>query len=429
MKFSDLSGDVIDRIFINLPDYTTLSTVLRASKQLNEVYIRHPKSIKRAIANNIVGPAWPAAVRAAMARTLDLENIPGEEELRERDIELSREGLQVQLHAEKVKHLEDLYSWRHKDRTSSTSKLTPEESFRFRRALYRFWLYVLTMRQYELDFEGSEFAEECVDFLSNFSSDELYELGAVTSFLKETIEWVMRADHVATLPDHHAIEECRLMFASEPETVAFGFEACILEADVEVASDDLADEFFDRNFNRVLEDRNIDGELREKKIGAAILTSVTGAQDKCDRCSAQEGVSLWGSTNWTLLKGCLNPREMCDLLDALLPRNKIEVSPIIDDMKGKVDEFDYKGMIEEMLEMEPDPLGMWSKDQWYCLECVRELFRQRFRKWLLARKLNRGSALQDCWYGYNCTTQTKTADHAKRLNHLCEPTRGNAPPP
>ncbi|EMD41884.1 hypothetical protein CERSUDRAFT_90467 [Gelatoporia subvermispora B] len=219
------------------------------------------------------------------------------------------------------------------------------------------------------------------------------------------------------------------MFASEPETIAFGFEACVLEADVEITSDDLAEDFFDRNLDHVWEDRNIDQETREKKISSSILNSVVGAQDKCARCDVQKGTSLWGSTNWPLLKGCLNPREMCNLLDALLPRNPEETTWIIDDMKGEISKFEYKGMMEEMLALEPDPSGIWSKDQWYCLECVRELFRQRFRKWLLERKRKRNPTLQqnDCWYGYNCITQTKVARHAKKLNHLCIPTRGHAP--
>ncbi|EMD41883.1 hypothetical protein CERSUDRAFT_90466 [Gelatoporia subvermispora B] len=201
MKLSDLSGDVLDRIMVNLPDYSTLGNLLLSSKQIGDVYKRHPKSIKRAIAKNIAGPAWPTALRVAFASSLDLESIPGEDDIREGDIDIRMQGKQMQKQAQKVKALEDLYSWRHKDRTSPTSRLSPEESFRFRRALYRFWLYVLTMRQYELSFEGSEFAEECVAFLNSFASDELYELSSVASFLKETIEWIMRADHAHQLPD------------------------------------------------------------------------------------------------------------------------------------------------------------------------------------------------------------------------------------
>ena len=30
----------------------------------------------------------------------------------------------------------------------------------------------------------------------------------------------------------------------------------------------------------------------------------------------------------------------------------------------------------------------------------------------------------DCWYGTTCRTQTHNAQHAARLNHICQPTRG-----
>uniref|UniRef100_A0A453HHX4 Aprataxin and PNK-like factor PBZ domain-containing protein n=1 Tax=Aegilops tauschii subsp. strangulata TaxID=200361 RepID=A0A453HHX4_AEGTS len=30
-----------------------------------------------------------------------------------------------------------------------------------------------------------------------------------------------------------------------------------------------------------------------------------------------------------------------------------------------------------------------------------------------------------CWYGFMCRTQHHRQDHAKKLNHVCRPTRGN----
>ncbi|KAL1364609.1 hypothetical protein AAHE18_03G228600 [Arachis hypogaea] len=35
-------------------------------------------------------------------------------------------------------------------------------------------------------------------------------------------------------------------------------------------------------------------------------------------------------------------------------------------------------------------------------------------------------ARQDCWYGYACRTQHHSEDHARKRNHVCRPTRGNA---
>jgi len=32
---------------------------------------------------------------------------------------------------------------------------------------------------------------------------------------------------------------------------------------------------------------------------------------------------------------------------------------------------------------------------------------------------------ESCWYGFMCRTQHHRPDHAKKLNHVCRPTRGN----
>ncbi|AQK58565.1 Putative RING zinc finger domain superfamily protein [Zea mays] len=34
---------------------------------------------------------------------------------------------------------------------------------------------------------------------------------------------------------------------------------------------------------------------------------------------------------------------------------------------------------------------------------------------------------ESCWYGFMCRTQHHRPDHAKKLNHVCRPTRGNQP--
>ena len=93
---------------------------------------------------------------------------------------------------------------RHKDRKSATSKLEPEESLRFQRAMYRYWL-CLDMLHYgafgpndETDTEEDEDEDEDEDratklsikaFLEGFSTDKLVEILSVESFCEETMHW------------------------------------------------------------------------------------------------------------------------------------------------------------------------------------------------------------------------------------------------
>lgn len=143
---------------------------------------------------------------------------------------------------------------------------------------------------------------------------------------------------------------------------------------------------------------------------------------------------------------------MCSCLEGNLPRNNTETAPMIAAMCGFDSRFDYAGMMEEMFELKQDEDGIWSNDKWYCLSCVRRLFRQRFRKWLFLWKQQSGwmalisvhlsDAVSDSdWrrprrllvgaqrhgalffshrlhlrYGYNCRTQIWKDYHATRLN-------------
>ncbi|KAF8247605.1 hypothetical protein K440DRAFT_295769 [Wilcoxina mikolae CBS 423.85] len=69
-----------------------------------------------------------------------------------------------------------------------------------------------------------------------------------------------------------------------------------------------------------------------------------------------------------------------------------------------------------------------------CKACASNLFETNLMKWWIWYQEN--SQIEDervkCWYGYQCRTQNHNSDHAKRLNHACEPIppeqrRNNAP--
>lgn len=89
-------------------------------------------------------------------------------------------------------------SLRHKDRTSPISRLTPLESIRFKRGIYRFWLYCecYAPPQYddgEDDSVGAAITGAAIEYLQSFAMDDCFEVAAAAAFCAELYEWNHRA--------------------------------------------------------------------------------------------------------------------------------------------------------------------------------------------------------------------------------------------
>ncbi|OCH96683.1 hypothetical protein OBBRIDRAFT_17368 [Obba rivulosa] len=449
MHFTELSDDVIDHILTRIPDFKTYTAAIRASKQFYTVWNRHPKSTLRAVAWNVVGPALPSALRlvrflsAAVHHGEDASSALKDEALLvHEDIETGHECRLLQHHAQVVQKLEDLFSRRNKDRMSPTSRLSEVESYRFHRAVYRFWLYVAYMKERRNQDDHSDDDNvllpaqdellDCAPLLDSFPSDELYEIDRVYSFLQETAQWIL---HAGLVDMFHGIgggtlNETVLIY-SGPETISVCLETRIMANNNVPLADVLGapHRFFERPLGHVLEKRQISAAMLDERRPKAIIDSVIGEDDTCDACGAPEGTHLWGTTNWNLLKGYFPPRDMCNCLEANLPHNTVETRPLTAAMAGPVKNFDYNGMMEEMFGLEPDENDTWSKDSWYCLSCVKQLFRRRFRKWLfLWKSRTTGEVQEDCWYGYHCRTQMWKRAHAAKLNVSLGPAACSAAP-
>ena len=65
MSYSQLPVDVLHEILEDSPDFATLSVAIRLSKTHNQVFQAHPKSISRAVAQNVVGYGLHSAARLA----------------------------------------------------------------------------------------------------------------------------------------------------------------------------------------------------------------------------------------------------------------------------------------------------------------------------------------------------------------------------
>lgn len=320
------------------------------------------------------------------------------------------------------------------------SRLSPDESFRFHRAVYRFWLYC---ERVSAEVYDSPAGYE--QLLNSWATTELLEIDRVASFLKDVASWTFTSG-----------SEWPQMWIRVPSSTHFmRGPACILsEWENEELPDDLTDRIFIVNFDTqlrgILSRRKVSENTQETERAKAIIDMAVAAQDCCHRCHAVKGVDLWGRPNWHLLRGFLSLPQMIRLLEGKLPNNSHEMSQLAEYIHGRDDDdkltFDWVDFIEELCDMDTDAEGPWDKSQWYCLDCLLALIRLRLRKWWLATKVKDGMPInEDCWYGYNCRTQVHRATHAAKLNvslswlrlayrlsgkgflqHLCDPTRGDS---
>ncbi|CCM01627.1 uncharacterized protein FIBRA_03688 [Fibroporia radiculosa] len=394
-SFALLSSDVVDRIFVHLPDFNTLAAFLRSSKCTYAVFQDRPKSIVRAVSYNVLAipELYPAALRLARRAVADYDRDdecrydpePGPDEAQTVHQPLSRsDAHELQLRARIVADLEDLFSWRHKDRTASTSRLTYAESLAFRRAMYRFWLLCDCRDPPEdIDFDEIDDAQATrADFIGSFPFSQMLELARVADFVADTLDWARGAEAVvygkmpmenvnffrdiSSVGPQQAWEAYRTMSLYQPDAVEIGF--------------------FWSAYALALERRGVSEDERPEKHLKAIVTSITGEQD----------------TYWPLLRPYINATTLYFLLPGSLTRNSNEKSLLYTYMSERSQgAFDHGALVREILRVaDPDAQGadVWAEDEWYCMSCLRALLARRVMLWWHSKKQERGLAnAENCW--------------------------------
>ncbi|KAF7357157.1 hypothetical protein MSAN_01310300 [Mycena sanguinolenta] len=292
-----LDDDIVDRIMTFCSTFDTLRST----------------SITRAVAYNIVGPALPQALRvirypyheytldsliaAACPEEPHPDVIPAEEEAL---LENSRV----------VAALEDVYSRTNKDNKSRTSVLSSEESWRFRRAMYRIMLYckLFPHDRYEND-EILDMDDERVDkirkqrtaTLDDYPTDELRELWSVLKFLVDIFNRV-------SVSEPNMISA---LLSTGPSGALRAWEARaydVLEEDIDIMflyeeDDDpiLFQGYFSIPFQNIWTSRNTSPPKADDSASKWILDQVISANDTCSQCGAPGGLGLYTEANWDRL--------------------------------------------------------------------------------------------------------------------------------
>ncbi|KAK7007517.1 hypothetical protein R3P38DRAFT_3027741 [Favolaschia claudopus] len=320
-----LGDDVLDRIFTFCPTFTTLHSLMLVSKAFYTVYQTHPRSITRAVAYNIVGPALPQALRAIRYPYGDDEDRLVDREYHKEDADTmattcpeehevsvitAKEKIELQENAQVVQNLEDVYSLIEKDRTSATSVLTAEESWRFRRAMYRIMLYcrLFPGDRYTLD-EIEDLEEEGIQqiqkqrtaVLAEYATDELMQLYAVVRFLCGILEHVIGDEELAPGLVY-------LFLSLGPDSILHAYEDrnydlledllgySILEDDSDSA---LYKGYFSIPLNNIWTARNVTAPPKDDEPATKyILDEIIGANDTCSQCPTPGELKLITSANW-----------------------------------------------------------------------------------------------------------------------------------
>ncbi|KAF7313172.1 hypothetical protein MKEN_01003600 [Mycena kentingensis (nom. inval.)] len=538
------NADLIDRILQFCPTFSTLQSAILVSKDFYNVYSTHPRSITRAVAYNTVGAALPSALRVIRYPhypTFEEPTSEDEDEDEERGddfVELALKIIRKQAamdpyemanacpeehspsvlttqeknelikYAETVKKLEDIYSLTTKDRTSKTSTLTTDESFIFRRAVYRIIHFCKLFPSERDDDETLQHIDQAdlpmdlikkvqqqrTAVLNVYDSEELREICSVLKFMKEVYGTVEGGD--ALVNSHLDI-----LLSCGPEIVVDVWNERSLQS-AELHAGFLLDSWGDQHplyagyFSRSLEDiwlrRNVKPPKDDEPASKYILDEVFGANDTCSQCPTPGGLKLLNKANWgrlpafpvQLLRGKLQytrtvtqlynqatapyygtdalgewiedifthnlagPAPAGSSLAGIVSNNApAPVTPLFlpgDDGEDEENGDDSVGasgggavpaaLVHAPPQAQPRMINQytrdwsgWDVDMSYCEPCLRAFLLDHTWRWWHAEWQKRGwtPPSDDCWYGYNCNTQTHNHVHAAKLNHLCPPTRGN----
>ncbi|KAJ6517946.1 hypothetical protein C8R47DRAFT_1231619 [Mycena vitilis] len=484
----DIPHDVLGSILASAPDFDTLHAAVRVCSTWHRVFETHPTSVLLAVARNVAGPALAQAM--CVLRYPYPEKTPNgwgdgegegedgdemevddpeatEDDSDEEGVKIKpkkktkgaappnavsiyesvgqltpQERMQLQENAATVRVLEDIFSLRYKDRTSKSSTLSPRESHRFARAMYRIMTFCarfyLPLNLDDIDSMADE--DGTIDaildarhaHLDAFPTDELLQLRAVVAFLHELIGEVLDDEEDAERGSNLLFRPLGLKdicLATGPEVILAAhrarttdaFEAA-LEPEMLSSGEDnaLYGGFFEGPLARIWEERDVVVRDKEGVDADVILDGEEGVgvvkEDKCAQCGlvVSGDARLWTESTWPTLISI----DFCALLPGLLPQNEVEAAALVPLLMhpNRGAAVVLRGIFDDGL-LAKEYKGKWKKSDTLCGGCLDTLVGAHLHLWLYERKVEDGwKPTQNCWYGYNCKTQVHKIVHARNKN-------------
>ncbi|KAI0768569.1 hypothetical protein BD413DRAFT_614436 [Trametes elegans] len=399
--------DVIHEILINLPDTADLGATIHASKTFYKVFRAHPQLITDTILNRVVGAGLLQVARLAFyalhparIHIPQVDNLPTEDAFRSTGWSLNRDMMSaINARTDVAQTLQDWYSLRRKDRTSLQSQLDAQELARFRRALYRYWLLFDAAMHNGFIRQGEHANHQHLDatvtlsmniagitaLLNPLSNQELFEIMDISAFLRDLEDWdLCAAGNIAP----RQVRWFRFT-PSDPMSLAEMLREHGTNSFTSMRYKYLANDPAVTATQSILRKRGVSEEriLDPNAHPDAIVRTVCGQDDQCSRCGVVYGVNLLGSTNMHLLSGIVAARERLRLLTFI---DDLEFKEMVGYFGGiaNIEPVPDEIVVYDMMKLDgaDADLEHWSRDGWYCVECIKHLFRQRFMLWWRSMK-------------------------------------------
>lgn len=444
-----LDDDIINRIFTFLPSFQALRSLVLVSKAFHAVYSAHPSFIIRSVAYSVAGPALPQLLQFVR---YDRES----SQTSAKTAPISPQEMKaIDANAQVARGLEDVFSLRHKDRASKSSRLTLEESWRFHRAVYHLMIFAakwpgntytdpaLNTQEHDIvavlaGYENDK--PQISKFFDDFSSEELREILVVGRFLAVLARWSFL---VRSPDDDEASEASDFSLSAGPVLVYQSYT----ERDPQVFDDffnwheatyglsdvdeDCLSGYLTEPVCKLLEDRKDELPAFDYSQFRAILDQIEGENDACTHCGKVNGLKLWGESNWHYMAGSTE-FSAGSIFHGLFLKLRGELKSVNNVTSALQDAYwnlkgdFYETLMKDIFDLKTTKFTTWQSSDWLCDTCLAKLISAHLHLWILKQMRDAGETIpKDCWYGYNCRTQTHNSDHATKLNHLCEPKRAS----
>ncbi|KLO09564.1 hypothetical protein SCHPADRAFT_561126 [Schizopora paradoxa] len=296
--------DVRDRLLTTLPSFASLRAAVLSCTALYEAYSFRKHSIFNAVVENEAGPALLEALAVSRA-TKDLDVYSKEDEINDKFAD--KEGpywrnevsvgdaYEVGIIAQVASELEDLFSFRYKDRSRTDSSFSYAESCVFRRALYHNWILSLLSRASTPEDEvidDDDFIDEntCslfVRVLSDLDDKSLSQLYQVLLFLDEVfVRSSSRQSYNSKIGKVHLASIPLRTRQYAPPKVLIDFKEQSLFNDL--GYDTRATEAVAMGFDSIIRKREVPRIFEEILGRQAILEGVSGGYvDECEPFTRQ----------------------------------------------------------------------------------------------------------------------------------------------
>ncbi|KAJ7841758.1 hypothetical protein B0H13DRAFT_2365548 [Mycena leptocephala] len=426
-----LDDDIVDRILTFCHTFSSLHSMVLVSKACYNVFQTRPNSITRAVAYNMVGPALPQALRAIRYPLLDADGVYKDTNNDDPDtmattcpeehgatVITPEEKQKLEENSEVVDTLEYIFSLTQKDRTSPKNILTPEESWRFRRAVYRIWLYtsIFSGDRYSLD-DINELDDDEIGLiqrqrtavLNEYPTDELFQLYAVVRSFRGILEDGGAGPQDSLGPGGIAGAWKEGSYIPLEDGLAFG----LYETDEE---NRCINGYFSLPLENIWNEREVEPPEDDEPGMKFILDTINGVNDTCVPVSII--TNSFAPNAWHIGSKCATPGGLTLLTEANWHRLRIWPGDLLKGWLKNDGDLSSSLMMAVLEHKETRPeWDSWTAALSYCQPCLVKFLEEHVWRWFLDKRVKDGwSPPENCPFGYNCQGIVVLKYHAKQKN-------------